>query len=81
VKPEEIREDATYIGTGACWARTVDFIFEVAGILKVHWYTPSTLPVRLKDGRTFHTPNRSCSLRHFARWALREDGDTENGKD
>lgn len=72
MKPTDIVEGKTYTGSGACWARSVDFLFGGESGMMVHWFTPNTFPVRLSDGRTLHTPNRTCSLAHFAQLAKRE---------
>jgi hypothetical protein len=67
----EIEVGGVYQGSGACFGREVDAIFPIDGRLRVHWFTVATMAAEWADGRRFHTPNRSCWLSTFARWAER----------
>ena len=82
MKQTEIELRGTYEGPGACCARTVDHIWvsEVSGRTMVPWYSMMGMSVRTQSGRMLHTPNNTCSLAHFARWARKrqEDGDRDD---
>ena len=61
-------EGRQYVGRGAIRYREIDHIWTRDGATLVHWFC--FLPVRTTRG-TFHTPNRTCTLETFKRWAIR----------
>jgi len=67
MKECEIEEGKSYEGPGVCGFREVDVLFQVSGRTFVHWFC--FLSVVRKDGSVIHAPNRTCSLKTFARWA------------
>ena len=44
-------------------------VYQSRGMCYISLVHDCTLPAKMPDGRVFHTPNRCCSIKYFARWA------------
>lgn len=69
MRPEEIVEGGIYRGSGVCYDREVDHLFEIRGRQRVHWHSPGGMSAKGPSGRTIWTPNGTMFLAGFAKWA------------
>lgn len=71
MRVDEIKVGHYYEGGGAVYFREVDHIFRGSeGRIFVHWF--SQFAAKTPSGRTFHTPNRTCLLSTFRKWAQKD---------